>query len=406
MHLPRILYITSCWPAGRVYGGLLRSLHIARALAKIGEVSLLVAGADDVDASVRKEAHTLFPLVGEIATESVEGSIARKWLREFFDVNFVNVSGLVVTKRGERMLLAMQDQFDLLWFSRLRTANLFRKARWERSVVDVDDLPSAVESSTGQKSNSLRRRCISAVRVEILKRHEARLRDRFTAIAVCSESDRTRLCAVARTRDAVHVIPNGFEAPAVLPLRRISTPPRIGFIGLFEYAPNLDGIRWFVRECLPLIRREVPDVRLRLVGSGTDGALRPDDPSVDGLGFVEDPSDEISTWALMVVPILTGGGTRIKIAEAFGRGCPVVSTTYGAYGYEVVDGRELRLAQTADQCAAACVWVIREPAAAALMARRAHELFLTRWSWDAITPRVHAAASAVLSGRAADDSHL
>ena len=190
----------------------------------------------------------------------------------------------------------------------------------------------------------------------------------------------------------MHVIPNGFERPARPPVRKPVTPPRIGFIGIFDYAPNLGGIQWFVRECWPRIKRELPDARLRLVGRHSDGPLKPDGPDIDGLGWVANTDGEMATWSSMVVPLQLGAGTRGKIAHAFSAKCPVVSTSLGAYGYEVESGRELLLADTPEDFASACVGLVRRPPEAMAMAERAWAQFLGKWTWDAIRPRIWAAA--------------
>jgi len=156
-------------------------------------------------------------------------------------------------------------------------------------------------------------------------------------------------------------------------------------------------MRWFLRVCWPLIKREVPDARLRLVGKDTDGALKPNAPDVEALGFVVDPADEIATWSAMIVPIRHGGGTRVKIADAFSRKCPVVSTHLGAHGYDVEHSRELLLADKPDEFAAACVSLVRDRTTANAMADRAYAAFLEKWTWDAIAPRVWAAAEDALA---------
>jgi glycosyltransferase involved in cell wall biosynthesis len=86
----------------------------------------------------------------------------------------------------------------------------------------------------------------------------------------------------------------------------------------------------------------------------------------------------------------------VKIAEAFSRRCPVVATPLGAFGYEVQSGRELLLGETAPEFAAACVRLIREPQLASALAARAAELFERELTWEAIQPRIVAAAQAVL----------
>ena len=71
------------------------------------------------------------------------------------------------------------------------------------------------------------------------------------------------------------------------------------------------------------------------------GRLKPNAPDVDALGYVADAASEMATWSAMIIPVRLGGGTRVKIADAFSRKCPVVSTRLGAYGYDVQTGREL-----------------------------------------------------------------
>jgi polysaccharide biosynthesis protein PslH len=387
---PRILYVCSIWPVDRAYGGQIRTLHIARALQQLGDVSLALVGAEARGPDVKAATAQEFAVVQELGTQRLQGGAWQHWWRALANTGFVNIHGMVVDVQSERDLLALMPQFDLIWFSRLRTANYLGQARWPQAVIDIDDLPSVIEASTARTQHRWRARGTAWLRTALLRLHERRLPQRFGHLLVCSEADRARLPAAHRAR--VHVVPNGYArlASAVQPAPVM--PLRIGFIGLFDYLPNLDGVRWFVSACLPLIQQQVPGVRLRLVGSQTDGPLRPDHAAVDGLGWVDDAAAEISTWSLMIVPVRIGGGTRIKIAEAFSRGCPVVSTSHGAYGYEVQDGVELRLADTAAAFAQACVWALTQPAAAAAMAQRAHQVFLQRWTWDAIAQCVHAVA--------------
>jgi len=155
-------------------------------------------------------------------------------------------------------------------------------------------------------------------------------------------------------------------------------------------------MKWFLRECWPLVKDEIPSAHLRLVGKDTDGPLKPNAPDVDALGYITDPANEIATWSTMIVPVIHGAGTRIKIAEAFSRKCPAVSTSLGAYGYDVRHRRELLLADDPKEFAAASVSLIRDRAAAKAMAERAYAAFLEKWTWDAIAPRVRAAAEDAL----------
>ena len=125
-------------------------------------------------------------------------------------------------------------------------------------------------------------------------------------------------------------------------------------------------------------------------------------PGVEVLGWVEDAAAEIATWSLMVIPIRSGAGTRIKIADTFSRQCPAVSTRLGAYGYEVQDGQQLRLADTPEDFIRACLEVLQDPDGARSMAERAWQEFLEKWTWEAIEPKVWEAVRACLQATPPD----
>ncbi len=288
-------------------------------------------------------------------------------------------------------VLESLNEFDLIWFFQLRAPDSFPNSAWKRSVVDIDNIPSMYERAALQAGCGARDRFLALRRLISLRRREKLLGERFSVLAVCSEEDRNYLGQIG-VKIPVHIIPNGFEKPLTEPVRSPATPPRIGFIGLFEYFPNRDAINWFVNKCWPRIKRDVPEARLRLVGRDSDGLLKPSGPDIDGLGWVANTSDEISTWSAMVVPVRIGAGTRIKIAHAFSQKCPIVSTTLGAYGYGAVDGSEIYLADSAEAFSNACLKAVQEPEMAKQMAERAWRQFLEKWTWDAIRPTVWAAA--------------
>jgi polysaccharide biosynthesis protein PslH len=96
----------------------------------------------------------------------------------------------------------------------------------------------------------------------------------------------------------------------------------------------------------------------------------------------------------------------VKIADAFSRKCPVVSTRLGALGYDVRDGRELLFADTAEDFVAACIKLIEDRLGASEMAERAWHGFLEKWTWEAIAPRVWAAAEDCLRRSERSESHL
>jgi glycosyltransferase involved in cell wall biosynthesis len=367
----------------------MRALQLARALRTMGDVSVLTVGSDAADQQARTrtqvEFSTLDPMVPEICLN--RGIFKRaRWA---LDSRYLNVHGLGVPAEARNRIAALLPEYDLVWVMNSRTPNILQQWSWPNAHLDIDDVPSTYHRAVAKNGANPRQRWKAKLLQYLMKRRELRWQERFVTLSVCSNEDRRYL----RGGDEMHVIPNGFERPAEEPVRAPAIePPRIGFIGLYTYEPNRDGVQWFLKHCWPAVREALPGVRFRIIGKGTDSEDGLKGPDVDALGFVDDPAAEIATWSAMVIPIRFGGGTRIKIADAFSRKCPVVSTELGAFGYGAQDGKQLRLADTPDRFAASCVELVKERGAADAMAERAWTEFLEKWTWDAIAPRVWAAA--------------
>jgi glycosyltransferase involved in cell wall biosynthesis len=274
----------------------------------------------------------------------------------------------------------------------LRVANGFGLFRWPRSVLDIDDLPSSLHRTNRAQAANVFDRFRYHRRMMRWRRREKFLLQRFDALCVCSEPDRRELGSA----DRIFVLPNGFDAPPHLSPRRPAVPPRVGFAGILNYAPNQEGVRWFLQRVWPLVLQVVPQATLRLAGAGSEKEIWRTHPNVEGLGWIAGLESEMATWSLAVVPVFVGGGMRIKIAEAFSRRCPVVSTTLGAHGYDVADGREILLADSAGDFAVKCLRLLADPAGGAALAENARRKFLENWTWDSFANRVAGVVETVL----------
>jgi polysaccharide biosynthesis protein PslH len=384
---PRILYLVPAWPHEKSFGQQLRVLHVGRALQDIGHVKLAVFSNTEDAEAMERTADEFDIHCSPRMNHRVDRRPGRR-LKWWLDPRFQDSSGFFIEERDRVRLCRSLENFDLVWLNCVRVANMLGLWRWPRSMMDIDDLPSTYQLQEWRHGDRLIDKLKAGARLLAFRRREKLLAERFTLLGVCSEEDRRLMGGGSH----IHVIPNGFERPEEEPRPQPANPPRLGFIGVFTHPPNLEGIRWFMRHCWPRIKREIPNVRLRLVGRSSDGPLKPDDPDVDGLGFVADPSAEIATWSAMIVPLRLGSGTRLKVAEALSRKCPLISTRFGALGYSVADGKEAFLADAPEAFANACIRVIREPSQAAAMADRAWCRYLYSWTWDAIAPRVWSAA--------------
>ena len=135
------------------------------------------------------------------------------------------------------------------------------------------------------------------------------------------------------------------------------------FVGGFQHPPNTDAVEWFVAEVLPLVRAELPEVRLHVIGSKAPDAIRSlADASVVVHGFVEDILPFMDGCRVSVAPLRYGAGVKGKVNMAMSCGLPVVATPIAVEGMHVREGADVLVAADAAAFAAAIVRLYRDEA--------------------------------------------
>ncbi len=197
---------------------------------------------------------------------------------------------------------------------------------------------------------------------------------RFDTVLTCS-ADHARRVATRLPGVATAVLPNSVALPPPRPQAVAEGPPRLLLVGNLSYLPNVDAALWLAAAIFPRVRASAAGAELRIAGSSPVDAVRRL-ATLPGVEVIADPAELAPhyAWATTaVVPLRAGGGTRIKILEAFAAGVPVVSTPLGAEGIEAAAGCELLLGDSAEALAAACLRLHAAPSLARALAAAARQ---------------------------------
>jgi polysaccharide biosynthesis protein PslH len=160
------------------------------------------------------------------------------------------------------------------------------------------------------------------------------------------------------------------------------------FVGSMDWLPNVDGIKYFIQEILPIIRRTKPDCSLVIAGRSPHPSIQDlaaGDPNITLTGTVPDIRPYLWESSVSIVPLRIGGGTRLKIYESIAAGVPVVSTTIGAEGLPVEPGRHLLIGDDAESFAAHCCALMSNANQGRSMAVESLAFIGTSFSWEAVT---------------------
>lgn len=225
---------------------------------------------------------------------------------------------------------------------------------------------------------------------------EQNLHHYFDLCFCCSEQDKNKLDILSRKKANLVVIPNGVDTTEKKfdPESGKNTLCNLLFCGTLDYGPNTEGLLWFHSKIFPLVKAQLPQVKLTVVGKmhreGPYEELK-SDASVNFEGFVEDVAPYYRQSSLLIVPLLKGSGTRLKILEAMSMGNPVVSTAIGAEGIEAKPGKHYMLADTEEAFARAIVQLLQDSSLFEAMRKEARKLVEKKYDWNSIGLSIHQA---------------
>ncbi len=203
---------------------------------------------------------------------------------------------------------------------------------------------------------------------------------------VCSETEKTALAERGFARNGIAVIHNTVDVdPASddVPERR-DVVPKILFTGMMDYAPNALAALELIQEIFPRVRAALPDAQLWIVGMSPAPELLFTVRGTTGIyvtGRVADTRMYFESASVLSVPLQLGGGTRFKILEAFKYGLPVVTSSKGCEGLEVIDGHHLLIATSPAEHADCIIRILRDPSLGRRLAATGRRLVREKYSF-------------------------
>lgn len=381
---PRLLMVSPYSPYPAVHGGAVRMLALLRRLAPAVDVTLVSYGDTTAELAphsveeLRKLCREAFVL--ERPGHTLGGILEPAKTRGFWSES---MSGMIE-------YLLDRDDYDLVQVEYTHMAHFMPPAApgLVRVLVEHDVSFVSLARSRATARGLAARLGLWFEWMRML-RYEIAAVERADLVLTMSDTDRAVLGRFIDTRHVV-TIPNGVDCERFTFAAEGREADTVLFVGFFRHQPNVEAVRFFCREVLPLVRRDVPCVRFRVVGAYPPEAVRrlAQEPGVEVTGMVDDIAAYYRTSAVFVAPVLQGSGTRLKILEAMASGCAVVSTTIGAEGLGATDGVELVLADLPETMARAIVALLADPERRAALAARARAFVEARYDWDAVTARL------------------
>jgi glycosyltransferase involved in cell wall biosynthesis len=377
----KVLFLSRWFPFPADNGARLRIFHLLKALSIEHEVSLVSFTSQPV-AETQAQAmrawcarvqtalykpfqpHSLKSRLGVLAWQP----------RSVVSTDSAEMHALVRAEAGRlKPDLVIASQVDMIPYAR----NLAARRMIEELEVGI--IHQGVESSQGARKM---RAWMTWLKLKAYLRSVAQ---DFQGCTIVSENERQLVWQITDTMPLA-VVPNGVDVEGSNQVRATPAPDTLIYNGSLTYGPNLDAVQFFVREIFPLVLRERPAARLFVTGA-TEGVPAEQLPRHDNLvltGYVDDIKSCVAGSWLAIAPIRRGGGTRLKVLEAMALRTPVVSTSKGAEGLGLVDGRDALIADAPEPFARHVVKVLTSADARYALADAGARTVAERFDWRAI----------------------
>lgn len=258
-----------------------------------------------------------------------------------------------------------------------------------RLILDQHNAVFQIPRRMAQHEGNPLKRAFLELEWRKLARDEAEICRRFDRVVWVTQQDYQ---AVARQTSNINapnsaVIPICGDPESTPPAPRRPDARRVTFLGGLHYPPNAQGVLWFVEQVWPRVLPEASDAVLTIIGKNPPEGLRNAQygtRNLDITGYVADPRPYLEETAVFIVPLLAGGGMRVKIVDAWTWGLPVVSTTVGAEGIETEPGENILLADAPADFARAVVRLLQSPAEAERLAQAGRRWAEQRYNWRTV----------------------
>jgi sugar transferase (PEP-CTERM/EpsH1 system associated) len=372
-------------------GGKLRTWHLMRHLARRHDITYLSFAAPDEDSR-----HIEGMRQVATAVETVPRVEVHKASLRFLAKAAWHVADPLPYAVGQYRSRAYRDRlvdllatrcFDLVVADFLPPIVNLPESLPCPSVLFTHNVEAEIWRRHAETATGVRRTLYQTQHRRML-RFEGHALRRFDGLLAVSDADRhtfTRLYPGV-DGESIHVVRTGVDSEFFTPAPSARDSVELVFTGSMDWLPNEDGMLWFCRDILPLIRAEVPNVTLSIVGRTPTPAVRQlaEQQGVRVTGRVEDVRPYIRDAAVFIVPLRIGGGTRLKIFEAMAMAKAVVSTTVGAEGLPVTDGRDVLLADDPASFAASVTRLLRQPDERRQLEHTARTLVAGHFDWSVV----------------------
>jgi glycosyltransferase involved in cell wall biosynthesis len=394
----KTLVVTPFLPYPLVFGAAIRLYNKLRMLGTFSDVSLL-SYQSWTDEDPAAHLATLCREVVVLDAKPPDSKVERvRSLASLHSYQHRAHRSAAMQRAIDEMVAA--ERYDILMVD-LTPMGQFRLPDGPLRVLDLHNIEHELVERRATTARTKLRRAMLGLEARKLRREELEFCRRFDLLLTTSDRETEILRSWGMPR--VETVVNTIDAQAFTPPpgpRDVG--PRLAFIGTTHVDANRDGVRYFMDEIFPMVREKVPEVEVDIVGGNPPAEIRAYDalPGVRVTGQVKDVRDYMATARVLIVPLRSGGGTRLKILEGLSFGVPTVSTSIGAEGLDLVPGEHLLIADEPRSFADSVLRLLDDETLRVRLRSAGRQYVEEHYDWRMVQDRLRTVIESTLAERA------
>jgi len=379
----RILFLSAWHPYPPDNGARLRNFHLLNGISEFHDITLLTFSEKDRFED-RSELEKICSKVSIVPKKDYDSKSRQAILGYLSSKPRVLVDRYVpeMTQLIENELSG--GKFDLVIASEIYMADYLSASFAIPAIFEQVEVGVFTDAVT--KSDNLIRRTRNQLTLSKLKTYFQDLLPRFANCTVVSIEEKELFLELVPSYKNLEVIPNGVSLASYREVQENPQPGKLIYTGALTFEPNFQAMEWFSSQVLPKVKQSNPQVQLVITGNH-GGRKLTDDANISLVGYVDDIRPMIASAWISIAPIFSGGGTRLKILEAFGLRTPVIATSKGAEGLEVQHERHLLIADSAQAFAHETTRLLNDEDLRYELTSNAYQLAREKYDWQVIMPK-------------------
>lgn len=378
----KILMLTPYLPFPLMSGGQTRSYNLIKNLSKKHEITLFSLIKDE------NERKFLPELAKYCKQVRLFNRPSKPWtLNNILRTGFSSYPFLVIRNLAMKEKEAIEDELSSRKYDLIHAETFYVSPHIPKTNVPILLVEQTIEylvykhyvEDTAPKFLTP----LLSIDVMKLKFWETHFWKRAKKVVAMSDSDRKQMEKLSPGL-SIDIVPNGIDTDYFLAKNREEQlHPKVLYVGNFTWLQNIEAVELLMKKVWPKIKRAIPGAKLWIVGMHMTKYVKSlEGPDVEVTEGMPDIRDAYRKSTVLVTPIKGPGGTRLKILEAMASALPVVTTSVGAEGLGVTDGREALIKDDLEELVDSAIKVLREPKLALRLGEAGRKFVNKNYTWD------------------------